>query len=150
MLIEKQVEIKLVNNNTVFPEYQTEGAAAFDLIANITGPVVIIPNEVVKIGTGVAIHINDPSLVGMVYPRSGLSTKHGIVLANGTGVIDSDYQGEIIVALVNTGQQPFTIEPQMRIAQYMLTPVYRAKFEKVENFSSSSDRGEKGFGSTGA
>lgn len=148
--MKKKVSIKLMNGNTVFPKYQSEEAAGFDLIANITEPITIQPNEVVKVGSGIAIHIDDQYTMGAVFPRSGLSTKHGIVLANGTGIIDSDYQGEIIIALVNNGQQPFTIEPQMRIAQYVLMPIHRAEFVQVEEFENKSERGEKGFGSTGA
>lgn len=149
------VEIKVVNEEVVLsgvvelPRYQTSGSAAVDLQACVDNNIIIKAGESVLVGTGIAIHLADDNFVGIVYPRSGLGSKHGIVLGNGTGVIDSDYTGEIKVCLWNRSDVDFTVERGMRIAQYMVVPVERVEFTVVEDFTKESERGNGGFGSTG-
>lgn len=149
------VELKVLDKQNIkdgvisLPEYQTCGAAAFDLQACIEEDIVIESGESVLVGTGIAIHLADENFVGMIYPRSGLGSKHGIVLGNGTGVIDSDYNGELKVCLWNRSDVDFTVEQGMRIAQYMAIPVERVNFKVVEEFTGNSERGVNGFGSTG-
>lgn len=128
--------------------YASKGAAGLDLRACIPSPLTIEPGGVELIPTGVAIHLADPGLAAMVLPRSGLGHRHGIVLGNLVGLIDSDYQGEIMVSTWNRGQQPFTLEPLDRLAQLVIVPVVRARFNVVEEFP-ASQRGDRGFGSTG-
>ncbi|HET8848320.1 MAG TPA: dUTP diphosphatase [Marinobacter sp.] len=132
-----------------FPEYATAGSAGLDLRACLPEPLTLKPGDTQLIPTGLSVHIADPSLAGMILPRSGLGHKHGIVLGNLVGLIDSDYQGELMVSCWNRGQQPFTIEVGERIAQLVLVPVVQADFEVVTEFD-ASDRGEGGFGSTGS
>lgn len=130
------------------PSYATEGSAGLDLRACTDQPLTLAPGETDLIPTGMALHIDDPSLAAMILPRSGLGHKHGIVLGNLVGLIDSDYQGQIMVSCWNRGSTTFTIEPGERIAQLVIVPVVQAEFEIVEDFS-ASHRGEGGFGSTG-
>lgn len=130
------------------PAYGTEGSAGLDLRACLDAPLVLEPGQTELIGTGLAIHIADPGLAAMILPRSGLGHKHGIVLGNLVGLIDSDYQGELMISCWNRGQSTFTIEPGERIAQLVLVPVVQAEFEWVESFE-ESDRGAGGFGHTG-
>ncbi len=130
------------------PHYATSGSAGLDLRACIAEPVEIRPGETLLIPTGIAIHLGDPGLAAMILPRSGLGHKHGIVLGNLVGLIDSDYQGEIMVSTWNRGQQPFTLQPLDRLAQLVVVPVLRVEFDVVEEFISSA-RGACGFGSTG-
>lgn len=130
------------------PAYGTEGSAGLDLRACLDDPLVLEPGQTELIGTGLAIHIADPGLAAMILPRSGLGHKHGIVLGNLVGLIDSDYQGELMISCWNRGQSTFTIEPGERIAQLVLVPVVQARFEWVESFE-ESDRGAGGFGHTG-
>ncbi|KFB67032.1 dUTP diphosphatase [Candidatus Accumulibacter vicinus] len=130
------------------PHYATTGSAGLDLRACIAEPVEIRPGETLLIPTGIAIHLGDPGLAAMILPRSGLGHKHGIVLGNLVGLIDSDYQGEIMVSTWNRGQQPFTLQPLDRLAQLVVVPVLRVEFDVVEEFISSA-RGACGFGSTG-
>lgn len=130
------------------PSYATEGSAGLDLRACTNEPLTLNPGETDLIPTGMAIHIDDPSLAAMILPRSGLGHKHGIVLGNLVGLIDSDYQGQVMVSCWNRGNTTFTIEPGERIAQLVIVPVIQAEFEIVEDFSASL-RGEGGFGSTG-
>lgn len=130
------------------PHYATTGSAGLDLRACITEPVEIRPGETLLIPTGIAIHLGDPGLAAMILPRSGLGHKHGIVLGNLVGLIDSDYQGEIMVSTWNRGQQPFTLQPLDRLAQLVVVPILRVEFDVVEEFISSA-RGACGFGSTG-
>lgn len=130
------------------PKYQTIGSACFDLVANIDENLVIKPEETVKIASGIAIEIENSDYVGLVFARSGLSLKHGIVLTNGVGVIDSDYRGEILIALTNNSKKEYTITQGERVAQLGLFPVSMAKFELCEELSDTS-RGGQGFGSTG-
>ncbi|GAB6066815.1 dUTP diphosphatase [Methylothermus subterraneus] len=130
------------------PGYATQGAAGLDLRACLMAPLTLPPGETALIPTGIAIHIQDPSLAAVVLPRSGLGHKHGIVLGNLVGLIDSDYQGEILVSCWNRGREPFTIGVGERIAQLVLVPVVRAEFELVAEFEPSA-RGAGGFGHTG-
>jgi dUTP pyrophosphatase len=130
------------------PAYATPGSAGLDLRACLDAPVVLAPGQSQLIATGLSIHIGDPGLCAMLLPRSGLGHKHGIVLGNLVGLIDSDYQGPLMVSCWNRGQSAFTIEPMERIAQMVIVPVVRATFRRVEDFEASS-RGEGGFGSTG-
>ena len=131
-----------------FPRYETEGAAGLDLRACIDAPAEIAPGETLLVPSGIAIHIADPGLAAVVLPRSGLGHKHGIVLGNLVGLIDSDYQGPIGISVWNRGDEPFTIEPGDRIAQLVFLSVARARFEVVDAFA-ESERGEGGFGHSG-
>ena len=130
------------------PAYATPGSAGLDLRACVEAPVLLAPGETQLIPTGLAIHINDPGLAAMILPRSGLGHKHGIVLGNLVGLIDSDYQGPLMVSCWNRGVAAFTIQPLERIAQLVIVPVVQASFRVVENFDDSA-RGAGGFGSTG-
>ena len=130
------------------PEPATAGSAGLDLRACIDAPCVLEPGAAALIPTGIAIHIGDPGFAAMLLPRSGLGHKHGIVLGNLVGLIDSDYQGPLMVSCWNRGSAAFTIEPGDRIAQMIVVPVARAQFEVVTEFS-ASERGDGGFGSSG-
>ena len=131
-----------------YPRYETEGAAGLDLRACIDAPAEIAPGETLLVPSGIAIHIADPGLAAVVLPRSGLGHKHGIVLGNLVGLIDSDYQGPIGISVWNRGDEPFTIEPGDRIAQLVFLSIARARFEVVGAFA-ETDRGEGGFGHSG-
>jgi dUTP pyrophosphatase len=130
------------------PSYATPGSAGLDLRACLDAPLVLAPGQAQLIPTGLSIHIGDPGLAAMILPRSGLGHKHGIVLGNLVGLIDSDYQGPLMVSCWNRGAAEFTVQPMERIAQLVIVPVVHARFERVESFE-ESDRGEGGFGSTG-
>ena len=130
------------------PHYATPGAAGLDLRACIESPVAIHPGATTLVPTGIAIHLADPGLAALILPRSGLGHKHGIVLGNLVGLIDSDYQGEIMVSVWNRGQQSFTLNPMERLAQLVVVPVLQVGFNVVDDFA-TSERGEGGFGSTG-
>jgi dUTP pyrophosphatase len=130
------------------PAYATEGSAGMDLRACIDQPVVLSPGQTQLIATGLAIHLDDPGLAAMILPRSGLGHKHGIVLGNLVGLIDSDYQGQLMVSIWNRGQSPFTIEPGERIAQLVVVPVVQVELEVVGDFAGSV-RGAGGFGHSG-
>ena len=130
------------------PAYATPGSAGLDLRAGIDAPLVIEPGQTVLIPTGLAMHIADPGLAAMILPRSGLGHKHGIVLGNLVGLIDSDYQGPLMVSCWNRGASAFTVQPMERIAQLVIVPVVQAAFRVVDEFG-TSQRGEGGFGSTG-
>jgi dUTP pyrophosphatase len=130
------------------PAYATPGSAGLDLRACLEAPLVLAPGQSQLIPTGLSIHIGDPGLCAMLLPRSGLGHKHGIVLGNLVGLIDSDYQGPLMVSCWNRGQSAFTIEPMERIAQMVIVPVVQAAFRRVDSFETSA-RGEGGFGSTG-
>jgi len=130
------------------PAYATPGSAGLDLRAMLDDTTVIEPGQTLLVPTGMAIHIGDPSLAAIILPRSGLGHKHGIVLGNLVGLIDSDYQGQLFVSVWNRGQTPFTLNPLERIAQLVLVPVVQATFNLVESFD-ESERGSGGFGSTG-
>ncbi|MEP1215220.1 MAG: dUTP diphosphatase [Marinobacter sp.] len=137
-----------IGNTVPFPHYATEGSAGLDLRACLDAPLTLKPGQTELIKTGLSIHIADPSLAAMILPRSGLGHKHGIVLGNLVGLIDSDYQGELMVSCWNRGQTEFTVEVGERIAQLVLVPVVQADFEVVSVFD-ASQRGDGGFGSTG-
>ena len=130
------------------PQYATPGSAGLDLRACLDAAVVLAPGQTTLISTGLSIHIGDPGLAAMLLPRSGLGHKHGVVLGNLVGLIDSDYQGPLMVSCWNRGSTSFTIEPMERIAQMVIVPVVQARFRVVESFA-TSERGEGGFGSTG-
>ena len=130
------------------PAYATPGSAGLDLRACIDKPIVLEPGQAELIPTGLAIHIGDRALAAMVLPRSGLGHKHGIVLGNLVGLIDSDYQGPLMVSCWNRGAGAFTVQPMERIAQLVIVPVVQAEFRQVDSFDASA-RGEGGFGSTG-
>lgn len=131
------------------PEYATDGSAAMDLRACIAAPVTIAAGGRQLIGTGLAINMTDPGLVAIVASRSGLSLKHGVRVAQGIGVIDADYHGEIGVILANDGEDDYIVNPGDRIAQLMFQPVVQVSLQFVEDFSTTTARGEGGFGSTG-
>ena len=130
------------------PAYATDGSAGMDLRALLDAPLELVPAATTLLRTGISIHIADPGLAAVILPRSGLGHKHGIVLGNLVGLIDSDYQGQLMVSCWNRGQTAFTIQPMERIAQMVIVPVVQATFRRVENFE-QSDRGEGGFGSSG-
>ncbi len=130
------------------PAYATPGSAGLDLRACLDAPLVLQPGQTELIPTGLSIHIQDPGLAAMLLPRSGLGHKHGIVLGNLVGLIDSDYQGQLMVSAWNRSTVPFTIQPMERIAQMVIVPVVQARFRRVDSFEGSA-RGAGGFGSTG-
>ena len=130
------------------PDYATQGSAGFDLRACVHEPLLVEPGQTKLIPTGIAIHINDPGLAAIILPRSGLGHKHGIVLGNLVGLIDSDYQGQVLVSCWNRGCQPFTIDPGLRLAQMVIVPIVQVEFDVVRDFDAST-RGEGGFGHTG-
>ncbi len=148
----KQIELKIldarIGNEFPLPEYATPGSAGLDLRACLDAAVELNPGETQLIPTGLAIHIADPSLCATILPRSGLGHKHGIVLGNLVGLIDSDYQGQLMVSVWNRGNTTFTIQPGERIAQLVFMPVVQAAFTIVDSFD-NSERGEGGFGSSG-
>ena len=144
------IELKVLDARMAecLPAYATPGSAGLDLRACLDAALVIAPGQTVLIPTGLAIHIADPGLAAVILPRSGLGHKHGIVLGNLVGLIDSDYQGALMVSCWNRGQVPFTLAPMDRLAQLVIVPVVQAVFRQVDDFE-SSQRGEGGFGSTG-
>ena len=137
-----------IGQSIPLPEYATTGSAGLDLRAALDAAVTLQPGDTTLIPTGMAIHIGDPSLAAVILPRSGLGHKHGIVLGNLVGLIDSDYQGQLFVSVWNRGQTAFTIDIGERMAQLVFVPVVQAHFELVDEFH-ASDRGTGGFGSTG-
>ena len=145
-----QIDFKLLDLRLAdhLPAYATPGAAGLDLRACVDVPTVIAPGQTVLLPTGMAIHLNDPGLAAVILPRSGLGHKHGIVLGNLVGLIDSDYQGPLMVSCWNRGDTAYTVQPLERIAQLVIVPVVQAAFRQVEAFG-QSERGEGGFGSTG-
>ena len=151
--MKRAVEAKIVNpllgSEIPLPHYSTAGSAGMDIRACILEQIVIDAGETILIPSGLAISIHDPNLMAILAPRSGLGIKHGIVLANLVGVIDSDYHGEIKIALWNRGKEPFTVEPGDRICQMIFVPVVQVALELVEEFSNSSERGARGLGHTG-
>jgi dUTP pyrophosphatase len=148
--IETKIMNPLIGTTIPLPSYASSGAAALDLRACIDAPLTVQPGETVLIPSGIAISIHDPGLVALLVPRSGLGIKNGIVLANTIGVIDSDYQGEIGIGIVNRGAAFYTVEPGERICQMLFVPVLQADLNLVAEFSQESDRGTGGFGSTGS
>ena len=145
------IDVKLLDARMAgaLPAYATPGSAGLDLRACLDAPLVLEPGQTALIPTGLAIHIGDAGLAAMILPRSGLGHKHGIVLGNLVGLIDSDYQGPLMVSCWNRGATAFTIQPMDRIAQLVIVPVVQAAFRRVEEFD-ASDRGAGGFGSTGS
>jgi dUTP pyrophosphatase len=147
--IETKIMSPLVGTSIPLPSYATSGSAAMDLRACISEPLPVKPGDTALIPSGIAISIHDPGLVALLVPRSGLGIKHGIVLANTIGVIDSDYQGEIGIGIYNRSRETYTIEPGERICQMMFMPVTQAALAVVDEFSIDSVRGAGGFGHTG-
>ena len=143
-----QVKVKRLNDNAVLPKRATEGFAGADLYACINEPVTIAPGQLVKIPTGIAIELESNELAAFLFARSGLGVKHGITLSNSVGVVDSDYRGEVCVGLCNVSSEPYTIQPNERIAQMVIMPVACAGFIEVSELGDTS-RGAGGFGSTG-
>ena len=150
--MKKTIDVKIldprIRGEFGLPHYATEGSAGLDLRACVDGVLTLQPGQTELIPAGIAIHIADPSLAAMLIPRSGMGHKHGIVLGNLTGLIDSDYQGQLFVSCWNRSASEFSIEPGDRIAQMVIVPVVQADFNVVESFE-ESDRAEGGFGSTG-
>ena len=148
----EKIQLKIIDQRlgTEFPlpHYATDGSAGMDMRACLDAPLELAPGETTLIPSGLAIHVADAGLAAVLLPRSGLGHKHGIVLGNLVGLIDSDYQGQVSVSCWNRGDEPFTIQPGERIAQMVIVPVVRADFEIVDEFV-SSDRGAGGFGHTG-
>ena len=148
----KNIELKIldsrIGNKFPMPDYATSGSAGIDLRACLDETIILRPGQTELIPTGVAIHIGDESLAAVILPRSGLGHKHGIVLGNLVGLIDSDYQGQLFVSCWNRGHDEFQIEAGERIAQMVFVPIVQAKFKIVDNFD-ESDRGHGGFGHTG-
>jgi dUTP pyrophosphatase len=147
-----QLQVKILNTKLGqqwhLPNYATHGSAGMDLRACIEEPLQISPSETILIPTGLAVYINDPKVAGMIIPRSGLGHKHGIVLGNLTGLIDSDYQGEIKISCWNRSNSVFEISPGDRIAQLVIVPVIQVTFDIVDDFDTST-RGDGGFGHSG-
>lgn len=146
-----KVKLKVLpfhNSNMSTPKPATDGSAGVDLRANTVMPFELKPGETMLVNTGLAIHLDDVKYAAMILPRSGLGHKHGVVLGNLTGLIDSDYQGELMVSLWNRSTEPFTVNPGDRIAQMVIVPVMQPQFVVVDSFE-STERGEGGFNSTG-
>ena len=145
-----QVDVKILDTRLreKMPSYATTGSAGLDLRAMLDEPLTIEPGQTVLIKTGLAIHLADPNYAALILPRSGLGHKHGIVLGNLVGLIDSDYQGELMISTWNRGQSAFTIEPMERLAQLVIVPVVQMQMRIVDSFE-DSERGAGGFGSTG-
>jgi dUTP pyrophosphatase len=146
----RKLEVKILDERirTMLPRYATEGAAGLDLRACIDSALTLSPGDSQLVSSGIAIHVGDPGYAAVVLPRSGLGAKNGIVLGNLIGLIDSDYQGPLMVSLWNRGKAAFTVQPLDRIAQLVVVPVMQVEFDVVEEFAASA-RGAGGFGSTG-
>ena len=150
--MQKTIQLKIMDKRLgaefPLPKYETQGAAGLDLRACIDAPIKILPHETILIPTGLAIYISDPAFAATILPRSGLGHKHGLVLGNSVGLIDSDYQGQLMISCFNRGKAAYTVKPGERIAQLVVLPVVRADFALVDEFT-ESERGVGGFGSTG-
>ena len=146
-----KIDVKILDPRIAeqFPTYATAGSAGLDLRACLDAPLTLAPNAWQLVPTGMAIHLKDPGYAALILPRSGLGHKHGIVLGNLVGLIDSDYQGQLMVSAWNRSSVAFTIEPMERIAQLVIVPVVQAQFNIVQEFPAASERGEGGYGSTG-
>jgi len=146
-----KLDVKLLDARLrdMMPAYATPGSAGLDLRACLEAPLTLQPNAWQLVPTGMAIHLKDPAYAALILPRSGLGHKHGIVLGNLVGLIDSDYQGQLMVSAWNRSEVVFTIEPMERIAQLVIVPVLQAEFQVVDEFAQASERGEGGYGSTG-
>ena len=147
-MIQVKILDERIGDSIPFPSYATDGSAGLDLRVCCDNPIEIKPGQVELLSTGIAMYIADPNYAAVLLPRSGLGHKHGIVLGNLVGLIDSDYQGELMVSVWNRGQTTFRLEPGERLAQYVLVPVVQAEFEQVEEFEETL-RGAGGFGHTG-
>lgn len=148
MKLQVKVLSPMIGGTIPMPTYATSGSAGLDLRAATEGAITLEPGDTTLLPTGLAIYIADPAYAAMILPRSGLGHKHGIVLGNLVGLIDSDYQGELMVSCWNRGSTTFTVEPGERVAQLILVPVVQAEFDIVESFDETS-RGAGGFGSSG-
>ena len=146
-----QVDLKILDARLrdTPPTYSTPGSAGLDLRACIQAPVLLQPGQWQLIPTGMAVHLRDPGYAALILPRSGLGHKHGIVLGNLVGLIDSDYQGELMVSAWNRSSTAFTLQPMERLAQLVIVPVVQAQFNEVQDFAQVSERGTGGYGSTG-
>ena len=146
-----QIDVKVLDPRMAdqLPTYATAGSAGLDLRACLDAPLTLAPNAWQLVPTGLAIHLSDPGYAAVILPRSGLGHKHGIVLGNLVGLIDSDYQGQLMVSAWNRSQTAFTLQPMDRLAQLMIVPVVQAQFNLVDDFADASERGEGGYGSTG-
>ena len=146
-----KVDLKILDPRMAdqLPQYATPGSAGLDLRACLDAAITLEPNAWQLVPTGIAIHLDDPDYAALILPRSGLGHKHGIVLGNLVGLIDSDYQGQLMVSAWNRSSTPFTLEPMERLAQLVIVPVVQAQFNVVQEFAAKSERGEGGYGSTG-
>jgi len=146
----RKLQVKILDERmrAMLPHYASAGAAGLDLRACLEKPLVLEPGKSQLVSSGIAIHVGDPGYAALILPRSGLGAKSGIVLGNLVGLIDSDYQGPLMVSLWNRGQAPFTVQPLERVAQLVIVPVVQVEFEVVPEFAASA-RGADGFGSTG-
>jgi dUTP pyrophosphatase len=146
-----KIDVKVLDSrlHDNLPTYATPGSAGLDLRACLDAPLTLAPNAWQLVPTGMAIYLEDPAYAALILPRSGLGHKHGIVLGNLVGLIDSDYQGQLMVSAWNRSAVEFTIQPMERIAQLMIVPVVQAQFNVVSEFPAASERGEGGYGSTG-
>jgi dUTP pyrophosphatase len=146
----RKLEVKILDERIrgMLPQYATPGAAGLDLRACLDAPLALAPGQSQLVSSGIAIHVADPGYAAVILPRSGLGSKNGIVLGNLVGLIDSDYQGPLMVSLWNRSAAPFTVQPLDRVAQLVVVPVMQVQFEVVEEFAASA-RGAGGFGSTG-
>jgi dUTP pyrophosphatase len=146
-----KVDLKILDPRMAdhLPQYATPGSAGLDLRACLDAAITLEPNAWQLVPTGIAIHLDDPAYAALILPRSGLGHKHGIVLGNLVGLIDSDYQGQLMVSAWNRSPTPFTLEPMERLAQLVIVPVLQAQFNVVQEFAVTSERGEGGYGSTG-
>ena len=146
-----KIDVKILDERLrqAMPAYATPGSAGLDLRACLDAPLTLQPNAWQLVPTGMAMHLKDPGYAALILPRSGLGHKHGIVLGNLVGLIDSDYQGQLMVSAWNRSSVPFTIEPMERIAQLVIVPVVQANLRVVNEFASASERGTGGYGSTG-
>lgn len=146
-----QIDVKVLDPRMAgqLPQYATAGSAGLDLRACLDAPLTLAPNAWQLVPTGLAVHLADPGFAALILPRSGLGHKHGIVLGNLVGLIDSDYQGQLMVSAWNRSGVAFTIEPMERIAQMVIVPVVQARFNVVDDFAAPSERGAGGYGSTG-
>ena len=146
-----RIDVKILDPRLMdqMPEYATPGSAGLDLRACIDAPLVLAPNAWQLVSTGLAIHLADPAYAAMILPRSGLGHKHGIVLGNLVGLIDSDYQGPLMVSAWNRSSTAYTLAPMERLAQLVIVPVVQASFRVVEDFGQTTERGAGGYGSTG-
>ena len=145
-----KIDVKIVDARMAdqLPAYATPGSAGLDLRACLDAPIELAPNAWQLVPTGIAIYLKDPGYAAMILPRSGLGHKHGIVLGNLVGLIDSDYQGQLMVSAWNRSDTPFTLQPMERLAQLIIVPVVQAQFNVVSEFA-ATERGEQGYGSTG-